>query len=144
MDYELETRIERAPEAVFDFFADLRRMPEWAPGLLEQRVDGDGPVGAGTTGTEVRRVGRRTATSRWTITEFERPRGFTMAFAAGTVSGEGRFRFEPAGDGATRVRVAGEARGGLLLRLGAPLFRRVFVREDRLILDAAKESLEAG
>ena len=47
--YEREIVIERAPDAVFDFFADMTRLPHWAPEDFVSVVrTGDGALGLGS------------------------------------------------------------------------------------------------
>src|SRR5262245_48865861 len=41
--------IERDPSDVFEFVADVRNDPRWHTDVLEARLQGDGPIGNGST-----------------------------------------------------------------------------------------------
>lgn len=78
---EHETRIGAAPEAVFDYFADLRNEPEWNRGhVRDVRMTSPPPIGRGSSfeGTHPG-FGRAT----WTLVEYDRPRHVVIEGLAG-------------------------------------------------------------
>lgn len=88
--------IARRPEAVFDYFADLRNEPEYnrqVRGILKTSPD---PIGADTTFEGLHRgFGRIT----WRLAEYDRPRHVAIE----GIVGRGLYRWvsdlEPAGNG---------------------------------------------
>jgi carbon monoxide dehydrogenase subunit G len=135
VEYEASVEVARPVADVFAFVVDFERMPRWAPGIVAAGLVEGSQLGPGARGYEVRRFFGRRVASTWELTAWEPPRGFTMAFASKSVRGEGRFRFEPLGEGAARVVVEVTA--------AVPgLLRRLFEREDGKILAALKRELE--
>ena len=63
--------IPRSPEAVFDFFADLRNEPRYNGQVSDIRKTSVGPIGLGTT-FEGSHVGLGQVS--WRLAEYERPR----------------------------------------------------------------------
>jgi hypothetical protein len=75
------TIIERSPEDVFDYFADLRNEPAWNRGHVQNVVlTSAGPVGLGSS-FEGDHPGFGKAT--WRITEYDRPRHVVIEGLAG-------------------------------------------------------------
>ena len=62
--------VPRSPEAVFDFFADLRNEPQYNGQVADITKASPGPVGAGTT-FEGSHVGLGRVS--WRLSEYERP-----------------------------------------------------------------------
>jgi uncharacterized membrane protein len=135
VEYEASVEVARPVADVFAFVADFERMPRWAPGIVAAGLVEGSQLGRGARGYEVRRFFGRRVESTWELTAWEPPRTFTMAFASKSVRGDGRFRFEPLGQGGTRVVVEVTA--------AVPgVLRRLFEREDAKILAALKRELE--
>jgi Polyketide cyclase / dehydrase and lipid transport len=78
--------VRRAPEEVFDYFADLRNEPQYNGQVSGIRKTSPGPIGPGATfeGSHVR-LGRVT----WRLSEFERPKH--VAIEGGV--GQGAYRW---------------------------------------------------
>ena len=77
VEAEHETRITRSPEAVFDFFADLRNEPKWNHGhVRDVQMTSAPPIGQGTT-FEGKHPGFGTAT--WKLVEYVRPRHLVIS-----------------------------------------------------------------
>jgi len=101
-----EVRIDRAPERVFDFVADLRNGPQWNPDSSDVVLTSDGPVGRGSVFEEERERFGRTVT---TIDLFERPARLELDARAARVRVRVRYAFEPDGAG-TKVVCTAELR----------------------------------
>src|SRR4051812_34271193 len=70
--------IARSQEDVFAYLAVPARHAEWQDQLQSVRVQTDGPTHVGTRALESRRIGRRTMTSTYEITEHDPPRSFAF------------------------------------------------------------------
>lgn len=91
------TTIDRSPEDVFDYFADLRNEPVWNRGHVRDVVlTSEGPVGAGSR-FEGDHPGFGKAT--WHITEYDRPRHVVIEGLAGKSPYRYVGDFEPQGSG---------------------------------------------
>ena len=107
---EHETHIAREPEAVFDYFADLRNEPEWNHGHVRAvRMTSSPPIGQGTT-FEGKHPGFGDAT--WHLVEYDRPHHLVIEGFVGTAPYRYVGDFRPT-DGGTlfRGRVEWDPRG---------------------------------
>ena len=81
IEAEHQTQIAASPEAVFDFFADLRNEPTWNKGhVRDVRMTSPPPIGLGTT-FEGHHLGFGKTT--WRLVEYERPRHLVIVGFAG-------------------------------------------------------------
>jgi hypothetical protein len=99
---EQQFDVPASPDATFRFVAAgfFENQPKWA--LTQLTRDGTGPVGAGVSGQEIRKVPVGKAVSRLKVTAFETPARFTYTTDSNLALGTVTYRFEPAGAG-TRV-----------------------------------------
>jgi carbon monoxide dehydrogenase subunit G len=67
---EQDVEINRPPDAVFDFIADVRNEPDWNPVIKSATLVSSQPIGTGTRFDVVR---KGSGLSRMTVTTFERP-----------------------------------------------------------------------
>jgi len=116
-----EVRVDRTPEHVFDFVADLRNGPAWNPDSSNVVMTSDGPVGLGSVFEEDRERFGRTVT---TIDLFERPARLGFDARASRVHVRVRYAFEPDGAG-TNVSCAAELRLRGASRLLEPVLAAV-------------------
>lgn len=143
--YEREILINRPIEVVFDFFADMTRMPEWAPEdfVSANRAD-SGPIGRGSTFVLITKGARAEARFTWavynrpSVLEFSSPR---LDVGPGWVEGSGGFTFERRAD-STLARAWFAPRLGGILRLMSPFARMRNVRLLSRQLARAKEQIE--
>src|SRR5260370_17686928 len=70
----LNIEIARPPDEVFSYVTDPSRFSEWQEDAARGRVEGDGPLGAGSRFTTTRRIGRAERTTTSEITEINPPR----------------------------------------------------------------------
>jgi uncharacterized protein YndB with AHSA1/START domain len=93
-------RIERPPETVFDYVADLDHEPEWNPDASNVVRTTPGEIGLGTVWEEdFRRVGHYVTT----IDRYERPRELSFDARNPRTDAHVSFSFAPAGRDATEV-----------------------------------------
>ena len=116
--------IARRPEDVFAYLDDLARHAEWQDQLESVRVRTEGPTHVGTRALETRRMGRRSMSSTYEITEHEPPRSFAFRAIDGPVRPVGRGTVEPLGDDRSRVTVELDFEGHGIGKLLVPLARR--------------------
>jgi uncharacterized protein YndB with AHSA1/START domain len=99
--------IARPPEEVFAYVTDPAHLSEWQERLVSARLEGDGPVQAGSRMITVRHVGGRDRRMTMEMTEFSPPQRWTVRGIDGPVRGIVHGVVEPTGDGA-RSRVTME------------------------------------
>ena len=116
-----EVRVERPPEQVFDFVADLRNGPQWNADSSDVVLTSDGPVGAGSVFEEDRERFGRTVT---TIDLFERPERLELDARAARVRVRVRYALERDGGG-TKVVCTAELRLRGASRLLEPVLAAV-------------------
>jgi len=139
VEAEHETRIARSPEAVFDFFADLRNEPKWNHGQVRDvRMTSAPPIGQGTT-FEGRHPGFGTAT--WRLVQYERPRRLAIEGFVGKSPYRYVGDFESV-DGGTlfRGRVEWDPRG--IWRALGPLLHPLLRFRARRSFDNLRVALE--
>jgi uncharacterized protein YndB with AHSA1/START domain len=111
-------RIERPPEEVFDYVADLDHEPEWNPDASNVVRTTPGEVGLGTVWEEdFRRVGHYVTT----IDRYERPHELSFDARNPRTDAHVGFGFSPDGDGATEVSCVVELTMKGPVRLFEPL-----------------------
>jgi uncharacterized membrane protein len=137
--------INRPPEVVFDYIAQLDRHGEWQPAIVSARKEPPGPTRLGTRNIETRRVpgGPREFVSE--ITQYDPPRILSFQGVDGPVRPRGTVNVDPIGDG-SRSRVTLKldfvGRGfGRLFAIFAEWQARNSVPHDQARL---KEILEKG
>lgn len=121
--YELRGRIDRPPEAVFDFVGTRypQNHPRWEPAVLEVRQTTAGPMGPATRTVMVRRDGGKVHEVPHEVVEFAPGRAIALRTLGGPLGLRIAFTMVPAGAAGTdlTVRVAVEPRG--LLKLLRPV-----------------------
>lgn len=136
------TAIVKCPaEAAFDYHAEYERHPEWQPELVSARIVTPGPVGVGSQGIEVRKVGPRRIEYRYEITEHDRPHVTAFRTLEGPADSRGRVTFEAVPEG---TRIIFEAELGLrgAARVAAPLANAMFGRAVARHIENFRSNLE--
>jgi len=137
--------IARPPQAVFDYVHDLTRHTEWQQGLLEVKVESDGPTASGTQAQETRKVPFGKQTYHYVITDYEPPTVAGFRVTTGPVRPEGTMTFTPLDDCArTRVDFEMEFKGHGLGVLLAPLATRDARKHVPGDLQSLKERVESS
>jgi NADPH:quinone reductase-like Zn-dependent oxidoreductase/uncharacterized protein YndB with AHSA1/START domain len=141
-------RIERPPEEVWRFVADLENYPRYFPGIVEMRSADDLPPGSpGKRYAEVARVPLR-GEERIAVELVEAVPGERLAFVADLAPVRPRFdlRLRDVGDGHTELRWSCRARNeALWVRASVlPLMARVLAGRAAVGLENLKRLLETG
>lgn len=137
-EFELTITIERPVEAVWSFFQDLSRYPEWNPGMTEARQTSAGPMRVGATTAFAGKLLGRRYESHAECTAYVPMERYASKSTSGPFVLEIDTRLEPV-DGGTRMTSTyrGESRG--FMKLAEP----VAVRVARKQFEAANENLKA-
>jgi uncharacterized protein YndB with AHSA1/START domain len=135
--------VARPPEAVFDYMVDPANLPNWQTNKTSSELVTPGPPGQGSRVRERMKMGGREVEQLVEFSEFDRGRVLGTHIVEGPVKVDGRWTFEPDGEG-TRVRF--EAWGPLpvLLRPLTPLLARVTARQFRGFHERLRQAVEAG
>lgn len=142
MQFSNQVTIRRPVHDVFSFVADMRNAPRWNYAIVETRQTTSGPVGLGTTYSQIRSLPSRSEETL-EVTEFEPDRRFAITGDLGPFHGTLTYDFEDLGDETRLINTADlEARG--LAKLAGPLASgriRDAVAEN---LNTLKQLLERG
>ena len=132
--------INRPLEEVFRFMTDNQNALQWQSGLLEARVTND-VVGIGKTWVDVVQfLGRRIEIAS-ELTEFEPLRMVGFKSTSGPIPLEGRYVFEPDGEG-TKVTFTMQGEAGGFFKLAEPIVARATQRQWETNLANLKDLLE--
>jgi uncharacterized protein YndB with AHSA1/START domain len=124
--------IDRPPEAVFAYLTDPDKLPEWQTSTVAVKREASGPLTVGERFKEVHKAMGRELESTVEVAQSDPPRVFALRILDGALPLDGRWTFEPAGDG-TRLHFVGEADVGGAKRLVRPLIARQFRGYHRLL-----------
>ena len=137
-------QIDRPPAAVFAFVSDPAHFPQWAGTLVkESRQTSPGPVGVGTTFTQVNRLLGRRFTSEMRVVTYEPARRFDYETTAGPIRFAGHYTFAPVAGG-TRFTSVDESQPAGWLRYLQPLLQPFAQRQITANLHKLKAVIEAG
>jgi hypothetical protein len=122
--------IDRCPEEIWGFMANLENIPKWDTGILEARQTSEGPQGLGTTLQAVRQYLGRRVILNGVITEYElnKRAAWKIMSRLGTVLA--CYMFEPVG-GRTQLSKLIEVEFTGFYRLLEPVLRHKTIREER-------------
>ncbi len=111
--------IERPPQEVFEFVADLENVPRWNYAIVETRKTSAGPVRVGTTYRQIRSV-PSTSEESLRVTELEPDGRFAVQGDLGPVEATLVYALEAVG-AATRLTNTAELEARGMMKLAAPL-----------------------
>jgi uncharacterized membrane protein len=137
--------IDRTPQDVFDYAADLERQTEWQESLVAVKLETDGPTRVGTRAVDTRKVPGGTREFPFEMTAFDTPSRMSFQVTGGPVRPHGTMTFAPL-DGGTRTRVEftiefkGHGFGVLLLPIVNRDARKLVPKD----LDLLKERMESS
>jgi uncharacterized protein YndB with AHSA1/START domain len=139
---QVETSVEiaRPQEEVFAYLTDLENAKEWSTEFVDVTYDGE--LGQGTTGADIRRMGRKEVVMPWTITAFDPPSRVVFEYTA-PFPVTAHFSFKPTGSG-TLVTCSMDLRPRGFWRLLGPLLAREGKKTDRAQFEQVKRILESG
>lgn len=138
---EVEVEIDRPPEEVFDFWADMRNDHEWHPssvGTVEMTTPD--PVGLGTKFRgEYRGMGMVTEET----TVFDRPHRLGRRGAARRFRVESVFTFTPTSTGGTRLRASGSVQPVGWYRLLESIMGLAMKKQLSKVMNSLKIAVES-
>jgi len=134
-----EVHIDRSQEEVFAYMTDLHNALEWATELVDVTYDGE--LARGTTGEDIRRMGRKELRMPWKVTAFEPPHEVTFEYGP-PFPATARFTVERSGRGSV-LRCVTELRPRGLWRLLAPAMAIEARKTDRVQFEKVKDILES-
>jgi uncharacterized protein YndB with AHSA1/START domain len=136
---ELTIEISRPPQEVFDYLADLSKLPEWQASAVESRADG--PLAQGTRISERRSFMGRDVDTEVEVAEYDPPRRLTLRALEAPVKLTIEHVLEEH-DGGTRLRVTAEGKPTGALWLAGPAAELGARRELNRDFERLKELLE--
>lgn len=124
------TTIDRSPEDVFDYIADVSRHAEWSPKPF--RVEGStGPVKVGDTFASVGAIpGDKNHRNEVTVTECSPPRRLVLDSLEKNEHFINTFELEPQGSGTRLTRTMDAPRPPFPVSVLFPLIMAAFIRPD--------------
>ena len=144
----LTIEIERSPDDVFAYLADVSHLTEWQSGVHSAAIEGGGVACAGVRVRESRTLLGKQLETTLEIVEYDPPRLFTLRALDGPALLTVRHELEPSGDAtALTVAVEGEVKhvpgfaAGLMMRGAERQFRKDVERLKR-VLEAVRREQE--
>ncbi len=134
--------VARPIEEVFAYLTNPETIPEWQGSALEARLEGEGPMRAGSRVIETRKFLGRRLESSMEVAEYEPPRRFAIQASSGPVPFKATNSLSEV-DGGTRIDAVIEGEPGGFFRVAEPLVVRAVERELRSNLATIKDLLEA-
>ena len=119
--------VSRPLEEVFRFMTNHQNALQWQSGLLEARVTND-VVGVGKTWVDVMQVLGQRIEIASELTEYEPLRTVGFKSTSGPIPLEGRYAFEPDGEG-TKVTFTMQGEAGGFFKLAEPIVARSTQRQ---------------
>jgi uncharacterized protein YndB with AHSA1/START domain len=136
---ELTIEIDRPAAEVFEYLADVEKLPEWQASAVESRAEGS--LAKGCRITEWRRLFGRDVETVLEVTAYDPPERLTLRSLNGPVPFTVDHRLEEAGR-ATLLHFACTAKPGGMLRFAGPVVQSKARQELRRDFDRLKELLE--
>lgn len=135
--------IHRPAAEVFAFACDYRNDVRWRTGVVELRVEPDGPCQLGSRTRETLRFFGQTMITEGLVTDVDEGRAVAFRSTSGPLPVQGRREVVPDGEGATfSFRIAAEPKG--MYRLLSGFMERRFRRQLREDLEKLKRAIETG
>jgi len=134
--------IKRPVEEVFAFATDTEKVAMWAGPVAEAKQTSEGPVGVGTTSTQVTQLLGRRFESNYEVTEYQPNSRYSAKTTSGPVPIKEHLSFE-AVEGGTRVILTGEIEATGFFKLAAPILTRIVQRQVENDVGTLKDLLEA-
>jgi uncharacterized protein YndB with AHSA1/START domain len=135
--------IDRPPEQVFEFIADLRNFPVWRANLASSRVVSGQPTGVGARCDEEIQMGPRRMAATCQITSFSAGREFSFKAVSPGLIYDGRLQVVGEGAG-SRLTLSGDVTTSGFVRLLQPLIKGRMEQGVRSEVAAIKAHMEYG
>jgi len=133
--------IERRPDEVFDYVADVTHDVEWRTGVVEAAFDSDDPVGVGAKGFDRIEANDRSMMSTWTVYAYVPGSHARWNLTSGPIRGTGGYICEPAGS-ETRFTLEARVRPTGWYVLFGPVFGMIGRRQNAADVEKLKRLLE--
>jgi uncharacterized protein YndB with AHSA1/START domain len=133
---EVTRVIERPLEEVFRFAGDSENNPTWLGVFEKVQKTSEGPLGVGTTFTDVARLMGRRFETQSEVTDYVPNRLYARRVTTGPFPAAVRIEFELVDQG-TRVRLISTAEARGFLKLAEPLLR---MQTERQLKDARSQA----
>jgi uncharacterized membrane protein len=117
---EISVVVNRPIQMVFAFVTNVENDPLWTEEVVEAKKITEGPIGVGTTFSDVVEIFGRRLENTLEITAYEPNRTATFKSISGPVPYEGIYTFENS-NGGTQVTISIEAEPGGFFKLAKPL-----------------------
>ena len=140
---ETSVFIARPYEEVFDFIANFENNPSWQSGMQEARQTSDGPIGVGTTYSQLAKFLGRRVESTFEIIEFEPGRRIKGRSTSGSFPITFTRTVEPV-EGGAKVSALIEGDAGGFFKLAGPILNRLVQRQVNADYSNLKSVLESG
>jgi uncharacterized membrane protein len=140
---ENSVEINKPIEEVFEYVTNIDNLPLWAGPVTEAKQTSEGPLGIGTTQTQVAQLLGRRIESSLEVTEYEPNKKFTTKSTSGPIPIEVHYNFEPVAEG-TRLETVGILDAGGFFKLAEPLVARTLKRQTEGDFKTLKELLESS
>ena len=139
---ELNVVINRPVEEVYRYMSNPENNSQWQSHCLGSVITSEGPIGVGTTFTDVIKFLGRRIESIWEITEYDPNRKLSSKSIKSPIPATGGYTYESV-EGGTKVTVVGEVEPGGFFKLAKPIIAREGKREWETSLGNLKDLLEA-
>ena len=131
-----------AREAAFAYVADFSRQAEWDPNTVSSKRIDDGELGVGARFALDVKMGTRTTSMEYRITEYQAPSVVVLVGEGSGVWSQDRITFSEAPEG-TRVDYVAEIKLSGLLGVIQPLLGRAFAGIAKGAVNGMKRELDA-
>lgn len=118
---EKSVMINRPVAEVFEFMANSENDPLWQSGIQEVMKTSEGPIGVGTTFTEVNQMMGRRIESTIEYMEYEINKKIGIKSVSGPIPFKMDGTFEAVSEGETKVTLTGEGDVSGFFKLAEPL-----------------------
>jgi uncharacterized membrane protein len=133
--------INRPPEQVYGFLADLQNIPKWEGEVLEVKVLTEGPIRLGTKFTEKVKMPMKTFTAQCEVTGLDPQKRMAFRAVSPFMQYEGEYRVSPAEQG-TLVEVDAKASFSGFWKLMEGMFKGEIMKEVQTKLGTLKSVIE--
>ena len=134
--------INRPVEEVFEFIANPENLSLWAGAVKESKLISEGPVGVGSTSTNVIELLGRRIESVNEVTEYELNSKIATKSTSGPMPVESKQTLK-AVEGGTEVTNSAKLEGAGVFKLAEPIFARMVNRQVDMDFANLKDLLEA-
>ena len=143
LEVQASIDIDRPPQVVFDYIADMANNPRWQGGMRECRWTSEPPLRLDSTYDQEAKFLGKTIVSSFEVTEFEPGRRIRICTTGGSMPIDVTREVVPRPDGQSQVKaiVRGDSSG--LFRLATPLMKLLVGSSVRRDYRRLKELLEA-